>query len=67
MGKEGRAGPDPKVRIMALSCVGPWGKLLDLLFHFLICKATLTGVGSVEREPEAATPDGTEEGWVCGA
>lgn len=63
MGKEGKAGPDPK----ALSHVGPWEEVTgSLLFHFLICRATLTGLSSVEREPKAAGPHSMWEGWTCG-
>lgn len=38
-------------------------------FIFLICKATLTELGSVDQELESASTraHGVEEGWVCAA
>lgn len=77
MGKEGRAGPDPKVRIMALSCVGPWGKLLDLLcFIFSSAKQPLLEWAQwrgnqklqpqiVRRRVGSVEPEIAGERWGC--
>ena len=53
---------------MPLSHAGSWEITYVFGFIFLICKSTLTELGSLDWELESASTSthGAEEGWVCG-